>query len=368
LTARGVGPILISVHPSRKRSALVLAIGLCIAWIAVSAAAEGEPDGAFPSWEERWMHELINRARCDPQVEMDACGSACAEAACYAPTHPLTWTAQLNRAARFHSANLTESGCGISHSSPCTLVANIGGLYPETCDGAVSCACVGGTASCTGTDVWSRIALFGTTGNGENIAGSSTDPTVPFYNWLFEPTSSSTCGFHTNADNGHRFNILADQSWVTSVGTGQSGAWVTSDFGAGSTPGKIPSGSHHPQQAAIIEAWANWYDNTGPAAAAVNVDGTCHPMSLERGSATNGAWTAVVTDVGSGCHRYYFEFQDSLGAVVTYPTTGSLAVGSGTGCPDWSASRPDSCLAATAPIFTDGFESGNTGFWSATVP
>ena len=72
--------------------------------------------------------------------------------------------------------------------------------------------------------------------------------------------------------------------------------------------------------------------------------------------------------VGSGCHRYYFEFLDSVGTRTTYPTTGSLAIGAGAGCPEWDASRPSSCLIAPTQIFADGFESGTTGLWSATVP
>ena len=155
---------------------------------------------------------------------------------------------------------------------------------------------------------------------------------------------------------------------MNSVGIGMTGDFVTADFGAGPATGKIPSGSHYPRQAASIEMWANWYDAASPDEAAVNVEGVCHEMSLERGSATNGAWMAEVTDVGSGCHRYYFEFRDSEGAIVTYPTTGSLAVGSGGACPDWDGSRPDSCLAPGEAIFSDGFETGSTAQWSAAVP
>jgi hypothetical protein len=41
----------------------------------------------------------------------------------------------------------------------------------------------------------------------------------------------------------------------------------------------------------------------------------------------------------SGCERYYFIFQDSTGAQITYPTTGSLGAGGGT-CADWDTTRP----------------------------
>jgi hypothetical protein len=335
------------------------------------AAAEGEPDGSFPSWEERWFLQLHNRARCDPQHEMDVCGTDCAESACYTPAKPLTWTVQLNRAARFHSANLTSSGCSIKHNSPCTVVANIDSLYPDTCDGSTSCACVPSTEDCSalgGTDTWARIGLFGTSGYGENIIGASPDLNYIFYLLLFEPTSDGSCGFHANYDNGHRFNILNEENYINSIGIGLAGNFTTADFGAGPTPGKIPSGSHYPRQAPSVEMWTNWYDAEGPSVAAVNVGGVCHTMSLERGTAPNGAWTATVTGVGSGCHRYFFEFRDSEDAPVYHPTTGSLAIGSGGGCPDWDIARPASCLTPGGGIFSDGFETGNTGQWSSSEP
>jgi len=334
-------------------------------------AAEGEPEGSFPSWEERWFLQLHNRARCDPEHEMDACGTDCAEAACYTPAKPLTWTVELNRAARFHSANLTSSACSIKHNSPCTVVANIDSLYPDTCDGSTSCACVPSTEDCSwtgGTDTWARITLFGTTGYGENIVGASSDLNLIFYIWLYEPTGNASCGFHANADNGHRYNILNEENHINSVGIGMAGSYATGDYGAGPAAGKIPSGSHYPRQAASVEVWTNWYDAEGPSVAAVNVDGVCHTMSLERGTATNGAWMATVAGVGSGCHRYYFEFRDSGDAPVIYPTTGSLAIGSGGGCPDWDITRPASCLAPGDGIFSDGFDSGNTDRWSSREP
>jgi uncharacterized protein (TIGR03382 family) len=74
--------------------------------------------------------------------------------------------------------------------------------------------------------------------------------------------------------------------------------------------------------------------------ALVNVDGTCTPMTLERGSATNGAYKATISGVGSGCHRYYFLFKDSSGTAVLYPTTGSLGIGPAGSCADWDAARP----------------------------
>lgn len=84
----------------------------------------------------------MNRARCDPQVEMTACGSACGDKACYQPIAPLTWDVRLNRAARFHSDEMAKQSY-FAHDSACTVVSNIDTIYPATCDGSASCACVG---------------------------------------------------------------------------------------------------------------------------------------------------------------------------------------------------------------------------------
>lgn len=334
-------------------------------------AAEGEPDGVFPNWQERWFHQLHNRARCDPQHEMAECGPDCAEGACYLPTKPLTWTSELNRAARFHSENLTSSICGMMHNSPCTLVTSIGTLYPDSCDGGVSCACESGTENCSGggTSVWGRISLFDTTGHGENILSTAQDLNSAFYLMLFQSTSDPTCGPHGSSDNIYRHNILNGPYQSTdSLGCGIANDFITCDFGPGPDTGRIPSGSHYPHQASSVEFWTNWYDVVGPSAASVNVEGNCHPMTLGRGSATNGAWTAGVSGVDSGCFRYYFEFVDSNGFSVTYPTSGSLAIGSGAGCPDWDLWRPAACLGSPDWLFSDGLESGNTDRWSSAVP
>ena len=89
--------------------------------------ADGESDGTFPAWEERWIHQLINRARSDPQYEMDACGDNCPDAGCYSQTAPLPWKTELNRAGRFHSTTMTLQGF-FSHTSACTFSARRSGV------------------------------------------------------------------------------------------------------------------------------------------------------------------------------------------------------------------------------------------------
>lgn len=306
----------------------------------------GEATNGFPSWEERVVHEWINRARVAPAVEMAACGAGCAEGtpACYPPVAPLAWSLKLARSARFHSDNMARMGF-FSHDSACNLVSNLDALYPGSCDGSASCACTSGAAT-----TWTgRIGRFGASANGENISWGDTDPDAAFYGWLFEATASSACTF--TLENGHRYNILKQ---TAKVGNGAVGSIYTMDFGDGSgTSGlpKVPSGAHYPRQAASVQFWANWYSTAGgPSAARVNVEGVCTAMSLQRGTATNGAWSVAKTGLGTGCRRYYFSFKDAGGVETTYPTTGSYAVGSGGSCPDWDAARPPSCDGPPTPV------------------
>ncbi|HEU4521463.1 MAG TPA: CAP domain-containing protein [Thermoanaerobaculia bacterium] len=304
----------------------------------------GESIGGFPNWGERLLLTWINRARVDPQADLRACGDRCAEAPCYQPVAPLTWTPQLNRAARFHADEMLKQGY-FGHDSRCRIVPKIDSLYPAGCDGAASCACVGGNATCPDGDcsMWSeRVGLFGAQASGEVIAlGASPDET--FYMWLHESSQVPACG--PNGDNIHRWLILS-QHGAVGLGYNDQNRAAVGDFGFGPAPYRIPSGSHFPRQAHAVELWANWYDTTAPQSAAVVVDGECTSMSLERGTAKNGAWSATVTGVGSGCHRYYFSFIDASGREVTYPATGSLGIG----CEDWESSRQTaSCSVTTTP-------------------
>src|SRR4051812_41873874 len=103
---------------------LASAMALLVPTLVLSTApawAYGESQDGFPNWAERVMHEWSNRARCDPKVEMQACGSACPEGACYTPIAPLGYSLPQNRAARFHSDELAKQGY-FAHDSACTVV------------------------------------------------------------------------------------------------------------------------------------------------------------------------------------------------------------------------------------------------------
>lgn len=316
------------------RIALWLLSLLLISLASRPALAVGEGVGGFPNWAERALHQLANRARVDPQLEMQSCGGNCGERACYAPVAPLYYKHELNRAARFHAAHQSRNGY-FAHNSACTLVADVDARFPDTCNGDASCSCVGGVKACSGTcTAWdTRIQLFGSSGSGEIIASPS-DPESAFYLWLFEPSSAPACSF--SQANGHRWLLLRSSG---AVGFGVSG-YSVGDFSSGGDLHEIPSGSHWPRQAGSVETWASYYADAGPRAARVDVDGVCMPMQLARGTAQNGAYQAVVSNVGSGCHRYYFQFETAGGDLVTFPETSSLGIGPAGSCPDWSSERP----------------------------
>ena len=326
---------------------IVVRVFLVLA-IALSASAQTDPQtfannlrvgesiNGFPNWGERVVLEWINRARVDPQFEMKACGSACGDAACYKPSAPLVWNESLNHSARFHSDEMQKQHF-FAHDSACALVQNIGGLYPTACDGSAACACSGTQFPTPWT---SRVALFGEGATGEIIAGTG-DPNQAFYLWLYELQAGPSCGFGAN---GHRWLILNSSG---AVGVGVS-ANAVADFGGAATPYKIPSAAHYPKQANTVAVWANWYDTAAPKSASVVVDGKCTSMTLQHGTAQNGAWSANVSGVGSGCHRYYFAFVDASGAPITYPATGSLGIG-GASCDDWNATRTTASCSSSSP-------------------
>jgi len=328
-----------------------LTLSLASAWASpVLAEGEGDADG-FPSWAERALLELTNRARVDPQLEMSLYGAACSETACHNPQPPLYYSNPHNRSARFHSANMARMSF-FAHDSPCTLVSNIGTLYPNNCDGSAACSCVGGQSGCNPTcdRAWDRVAKFGG-GFQYEIIASAGDPETAFYMWLYESGGGATdCQF--TLQNGHRWAILEASG---GMGYGVDGGAV-GDFGGAGGSTKLASGSHWPEQAAAVEAWANWVDSQGPSSALVNVDGACTAMTLGRGPVTNGAYQANLTGVGSGCHHYFFLFHDSASQIVTYPTTGSLGIGCAAA---WDSFRPTTGASCNCQPQCGGKQCGN---------
>jgi hypothetical protein len=317
--------------------------------------AAAAPSAGFPNWEERVMHQWINRARVEPAVELEGCGSNCSVAemlpSCYTPVPPLMLGHELSVAARFHADSMALQNF-FAHNTPCTLRTDLAEVYPASCDGSAVCSCSGsGSTSPSG-----RLSRFGAYFSGEIIAAGYSDAVSAFYGWLHEPVSSSApCAYSNyswNDTNGHRWLILK-ASGSLGPGIAAGGAWgkyYVTDFGGAGTHSRIPSGVHYPRQAPTVELWANWYDEQAPSQARVVVGSQSYPMLLDRGSATNGAWTTQVSGVGTGCHRYYFEFTASNGQLVRHPESGTFGIGPLSTCAEWqdSANLPASTITAVA--------------------
>lgn len=326
--------------PMRSSSIAVL-VALVATLSPVVAGAVGESIGGFPNYHERVLHQLVNRSRVDPQLALAGCGANCSEAVCYGPIAPLYYEGALNRAARFHADEMAAQGF-FGHDSTCTLVDAIAETYPDTCDGAAACACIGGVSTCMPTcdTAQERVSKWGVAQLGESIA-VGVSPEVVFDGWLFQDAKGVVdCQLHP--DNADRIGLLTLGS---SIGFGVAGGYTVAEFGSPGVEHKIASGSHWPREGPTVEVWANWFEpiNGLPKSARVNVDGVCSTMELARGDSSNGAYTVTLDGLEPGCHRYYFEFIDGDGITVTYPTAGSLGIGPEQSCPDWAEERPFEC-------------------------
>lgn len=333
--------------------ALVLGIGMVASFGTGAVQAQrGVPQAGFPNWQERLLQVLVNRARADPTGESKACTINVAKP-------PFVWNYAVNRAARFHSAHLSLSGT-FQHDSPCSLVANISDVYiPNgSCEGATSCACVGGALGCspTCTTWFNRLAAFGVTGGSraENVATAFSTPESVHAAWM--------------GSEGHCANILGD---FVRFGAGfYPGRWTQNFWSTGSVSGTLIAGAHSPQHtttgSSTIAFRANYYDTRGaPLSAQLNVDGDCTAMSLERGTATNATYQASRVLSGLGCRAYSFVFTDPAGVDVHLPESGRYVVG-GTGCADWLADAPPPCASAETPTPTHTRTSTPTWTPSAT--
>jgi uncharacterized protein YkwD len=354
--------------------ACLLLVSSVLAQPAAIEPLYGEPNGTFPSWQERAVAQLTNRARVEPSTELAACPAGrCLEAACYSPTAPLFWHYDLNQAARFHSQTMGMFPF-FAHSTPCQLFADIDTRFPGSSNGSFASSCSGSGTTTAGQ----RVNLFGASYKGENAAAGQSTPHSAFYGWLYETTTSSACGFTTQ--NGHRYNILKSTGPAQGVGhavvSGSPyGTYWTQDFGGSGSIPKIPSGSHwtatnHLRDATgndnNVEFWANWYDAAGgaPTVATVVLDNVPFPMTRTRGTAASGAFTVTVSGVSTSCHTYYFSFVDSSLDAVRYPTTGAL--GFGTGCPDFQGGQ----TAPAAPAGVNAIATSGTQVqvtWNAVI-
>ena len=360
----------------RSTASAIACLLLASSMFAQPAAIEanyGEPNGTFPSWQERAVAQLTNRARVEPAAELAACPAGqCLEAACYSPTTPLFWHYDLNQSARFHSQTMGMFPF-FAHNTPCVLFADIDTRFPGSSNGSFASSC----SSSGTTTPGARVNLFGAAYGGENAAAGYSTPHAAFYGWLYETATTAACGF--TQQNGHRYNILKNGGPAAGVGhavVGGSpyGTYWTQDFGGSGSIPKIPSGSHwtatnHLRDPSAgdsnVEFWANWYDAAGaPTTATVVLDNVPVTMTRTRGTASNGAFTATISGVSTSCHVYSFLFVDSALNTVRYPTTGVL--GFGAGCPDYQGGT----IAPAAPTGVNAVATSSTQVqvtWSAVT-
>ena len=343
----------------------------------------------FPSWEERVIYVLTNRARTDPMKQQAECTpggyKACpwpeaSDGGCYTAQPPLVWDLGLSRAARFHATYLSKGGIKLGHDNCCTLKNDIA---TSGCDGDPACACVAGTQAatcatgCSGatSSPSQRIGQFTSGYSGEIAHQFYVDPVDIFHGWIDEQLISPpplTCV--SNGNNGHRHLIL--KSGGPRIGAGHhrtatascnSPYWVE-DFGGGAvTIPRIPGAVHYPKAGTAttqFKFWSNWFHAGGgtPTRSAVVVNGNCRPMALEFGTTQNGSYKYQGT-IPTGCQSYYFLFVDSAGTRITYPTVGSMTVSSGTACTnDYSATQvPADCESGTGGGAGGGGGTSGTG-------
>jgi hypothetical protein len=165
--------------------------------------------------------------------------------------------------------------------------------------------------------------MFNASYTGENIAAGNSTAYATICQWL----NSS----------GHRSNMC--NSMHGSLGTGHFsgtncyGSYWVQDFGGVSPQPGIVSGSHWDSQSDPTFGALLYDPGAGgpPQRAVVVVDGICHDMTLEWGDDEVGAYAVAGLAPGSGCHAYWFLYNDSNGDRYAYPTTGSFLFGSGCG-------------------------------------
>ena len=299
--------------------------------------ALGEPQGEYPSYVERVMLYLTNRARSEPDKFNPK--------EPYPATPPVRWDLKLSEAARFHAEHIIEASCWCEdHSSCCTLQATNGGAK-----------CSDGPQGCGITDATTRVTMFSPAYSAENMALGQRTPGEAVDGWI----NSS----------GHWKNMNGNHSLL---GVGQyEGAWVQ-DFGrGGALPPVAEDGIHFSNGTSHTFGISYYQPNSGgPQSIMVIVDGQCNDLGLHSGKPEHGAFEKNMT-LNPGCHRYYFYVRDGQGNDHVYPSTGSFGVGvGGEDCPFFSENRPaDTCSPAgqtcqtgdTRPCYTGPFGTKNVG-------
>lgn len=261
-------------------------VGVLIPLLAPSLAlGYGEPDGAGrPNHRERLLHVFTNQVRAAPH---DWPGWDTSKATAQARP-PVRLHGELIEAARFHADDMAQHNC----------------FQHESCDG---------------TTFEARVdRFFSGAGAGENIytAVGVDDERSAITGWM-------------NSD-GHRRNILT-ADW-TDLGTGFSArgrqVYYVQDFGLVPQAERPPIvGAARELVGSEVRLYANVFasDGQAPREVAAVVDGTTTPLSLIAGRPGNA--TYAVTLPAPGCAKVHFTVTPAAGSASTFPSTGSLLVG-----------------------------------------
>jgi hypothetical protein len=351
----------------------------------------GEPQGGYPSDQERMVHVLLNLARHSGTTpNMNECGPMGVGTI---KKLPLVYSREANLGARFTSRHMSELGC-YQHDSCCVLGdagLGVGCVSPGSCTGA---ACQKTCDAGVGQDSSSRYALFGFTSfSAESI---NQQVTGAYDEWC--ATMNSPSNYSAIVDDGGTQVGIGNH--LASGGVCNGSYWTIAYGNAQVQIPRVPVATAlysppNPVNTAQLSFMASYYDPSGkpPQRSAVVVNGHCFDLDRTYGFDDNGTYVATFPDpdvLPDGCHPYYFLFQDGEGQRVTYPTVGSfqLPLGSGQTCAvsyDPTAQLPADCetgvqqcpMGATQSCYTadmatlgkgecrQGYQVCKNGFWSA---
>lgn len=327
-------------------SVAIVALGCLLVTPALNAEERavqslGEPRDGYPSYSERVVLYLTNRARTEP----DAFNAD----EPYEPTPPLEYDRPLSKAARWQAEHIIDASCWCEDHSSCCDVT-------EDADGQVMCA--DQPSGCGVTSSTERVSFWSPRYSGENAALGQRSAQQAVDGWI-----------HSS---GHWQNMNGSHSLL---GVGHfEGAWVQ-DFGSGGSPPVAADGIHVQNGQQYTFGTTYYQPGTGgPQSALAIVDGTCHELDLAYGTAELGAFETALS-LASGCHRYYFHVTDGDGDFHTYPDQGSFGVSVGAdNCPFYSENRPaDTCSPSgqscetghTRPCYTGPFDTEGIGICRA---
>ncbi|WP_168210823.1 CAP domain-containing protein [Persicimonas caeni] len=296
--------------------------------------ALGLPRDGYPSYSERVVLYLTNRARTEP--------TAFNPDEPYDPTPPLAFDLNLSKAARFHAQHIIDQNCWCEdHSSCCDMEAA----------GDEGGQCAGPSGACGATTSSERVGYWSSVYSGENAAKGYPSGQGAVDGWIH------SSGHWANINNGGH-TLLGPGNYET--------GWVQ-DFGAGGGSRPVAADGIHFQNQTNHTFGITYYQpgTGGPQTILAIVDGECHELDLAYGEPEHGAFETSL-GLEAGCHRYYFHVTDGDGNEHVYPSQGSfgVAVGATDNCPFYAQNRPaDTCSPSGQSCETGHTRPCYTGPW-----